>query len=59
MVAHWRSEAGIGGIAMNVHEDSIATSNETAARVIAYLGPYLFWGTVGGICVAVLLLQGG
>ena len=44
---------------MNVHEDSIATSNETAARVIAYLSPYLFWGTVGVICIGVLLLQGG
>jgi len=44
---------------MNGHdEDAVAYSraNDNAARVIAYFGPYLFWGAVGVIASAILLL---
>lgn len=42
---------------MNGQEDSHAHSSETVARLIAYLSPYLFWGTVGVICVSIWLLR--
>ena len=42
---------------MNGHDESLAGSNEMAARVIAYLSPYMFWGTVGIILSGVLFLQ--
>ena len=42
---------------MNGHEERFVHSNETAARMIAYLSPYLFWGTVGVICVSIWLLR--
>lgn len=45
---------------MNAHDDNpvIADSraNDNAARMIAYLSPYLFWGTVGVIAVGIFLL---
>ena len=28
------------------------------ARLVAYLGPYIFWGTVGAIMAGVLVLRG-
>jgi hypothetical protein len=31
-------------------------ANDTAARAIAYLSPYLFWGVVGVIGAGVVLL---
>lgn len=31
-------------------------ANETAARVVVYFGPYLFWGTVGLIGCGIVLL---
>ena len=37
---------------MNGQDDDIGTyspANETAAQVVAYFGPYLFWGAVGAI----------
>jgi len=34
-------------MSMNGHEQSCIQSNETAARVVAYLSPYLFWGVLG------------
>ena len=42
---------------MNGHDESLARSNEMAARVIAYLSPYIFWGTVGIIFSGVVFLQ--
>lgn len=42
---------------MNAHDESVVESNELAARVIAYLSPYMFWGAVGIICIGVLLLR--
>jgi hypothetical protein len=45
---------------MNGHDDNSALAcsraNETAARVIAYLSPYLFWGAVGVITTGIVLL---
>ena len=32
-------------------------ANETVARVVAFLGPYLFWGLVATIVGGILLLQ--
>lgn len=32
-------------------------ANESAARLVAYLGPYLFWGVVTAIVGGVMLLQ--
>ncbi len=40
---------------MNGQDERYA--NETAARLIAYLGPYLFWGAVGVICTSIWLLR--
>ena len=42
---------------MIVHDVSLVRSNEMAARVIAYLSPYMFWGTVGIIFSGVVFLQ--
>lgn len=42
---------------MNGLDESLMRSNEMTARVIAYLSPYMFWGTVGIICGGVVLLQ--
>lgn len=45
---------------MNGHDEgstaAYSRSNDTAARVIAYLSPYLFWGTVGMIATGILML---
>ncbi len=37
--------------------ESYMRANENAARVVAYLGPYLFWGIVATIVTGVMLLQ--
>ncbi len=42
---------------MNGQDERYEYANETAARLIAYLGPYLFWGTVGVICTSIWLLR--
>ena len=42
---------------MDGQDERYAHSNETAARMIAYLSPYLFWGTVGLICASIWLLR--
>jgi hypothetical protein len=48
-------------MSMNGHDQSYLRSNlrsnETAARVVAYLGPYLFWVTVGVITGGIWLFQ--
>jgi len=44
-------------MSMNGHDQSYVRSNETVARVVAYLGPYLFWGIMGVIAVGIWLLQ--
>ncbi|MFU8814637.1 MAG: hypothetical protein ACNA7W_04770 [Pseudomonadales bacterium] len=44
---------------MNAPGDEVAIygqANETAARVVAYFGPYLFWGAVGVIVSGILLM---
>jgi hypothetical protein len=42
---------------MNGQEHSYVHSNETAARMVAYLSPYFFWGTVIVIVGGIWLLQ--
>jgi hypothetical protein len=44
-------------MSMSGHEQSFQRSNETAARVVAYLGPYLFWGAMGVIAGGIWLIQ--
>ncbi|MEQ8860671.1 MAG: hypothetical protein RIC56_18670 [Pseudomonadales bacterium] len=42
---------------MNDEEGVVySRANENAARVVAYFGPYLFWGAVGLIGSGILLL---
>ena len=45
---------------MNGHEDNAAAaysrSNDNVARMIAYLSPYLFWGTVSVITAGIFVL---
>lgn len=43
---------------MNGHDDELVCSraHDGAARVIAYFGPYLFWGTVSVLAGGILLL---
>lgn len=45
---------------MSGHDDQgtvvYREADDQAARAIAYLGPYLFWGVLGAISVAVLML---
>lgn len=45
---------------MNGHEENPAVAysraNDNAARVIAYLSPYLFWGTVSMIAAGIFML---
>ena len=43
-------------MSMNGQEERTVRANDTAARVIAYLSPYLFWATVGAIVGGILLL---
>ncbi len=42
---------------MNGHEQNYVRSNETAARVVAYLSAYFFWATVGVIAGGIWLFQ--
>lgn len=45
---------------MNGHEDipavAYSRANDNAARVVAYLSPYLFWGTVGMLATGIFML---
>lgn len=45
---------------MNGHDDDPALAcsraNDTAARLIAYFGPYLFWGMLGMVTTGFFLL---
>lgn len=45
------------GMSMQGHDDGFRRSNETAARLVAYLGPYLFWATMGVIAGSIWLLH--
>ncbi len=42
---------------MNGQEERTDRANDTAARVIAYLSPYLFWAMVGAVVGGIVLLQ--
>ena len=44
-------------MSMNGHDQSYVRSNETAARMVAYLSPYLFWGMVSVIAGGIWLFQ--
>ena len=37
--------------------DQYRRTNEKTARMVAYLGPYIFWGSVVAIVGGILLLQ--
>jgi hypothetical protein len=45
---------------MNGHDQDRALAcsraNDTAARMIVYFGPYLFWGTLGVVTTGLFLL---
>jgi hypothetical protein len=41
---------------MHAHDQSYVRSNETVARVVAYLGPYLFWAMMGAIAGGIWLI---
>ena len=43
---------------MNGPQERYDRSDDTAAKVIAFLSPYLFWATVGAIAAGILLLNG-
>ena len=40
------------------HEERYERSNDSMARVIVYLSPYLFWAALGAIAGVIYLLQG-
>jgi hypothetical protein len=42
---------------MNGPQERYDRSNDTAAKMIAFLSPYLFWVTIGSIAAAILLLN--
>jgi hypothetical protein len=42
---------------MDGQRDGLVESNETTARFVAYLGPYLFWGVVCAITAGIWLLR--
>lgn len=42
---------------MNGHEERYSRSNDAVARVIAFLSPYLFWGTLGVIVGVIVLIS--
>lgn len=42
---------------MNGQREGLLKSNETMARYVAYLGPYLFWGMVCAITAGIWLLR--
>ena len=44
-------------MSMNGHEQAFVSSNERVARLVAYLSPYLFWGTVSIIAGGIWLFQ--
>ena len=43
---------------MNGPNEQYDRSHDAAAKVIAYLSPYLFWATLGAIVAGIVLLQG-
>jgi hypothetical protein len=38
------------------HVAAYGRANDNAARLIAYLSPFLFWGTVGMLATGIFLL---
>ena len=43
-------------MSMNGQGERYQRSHDNVARVVAYLSPYLFWGVVGAIVGALMLL---
>ena len=41
---------------MNGHQERYERSHDAVAKIVAYLSPYLFWGTVGAIVSGIVLL---
>jgi len=50
-------EMSVNGFKSTVVGEPCVRANETVARLVAYLGPYLFWGVVTTIAGGILLLQ--
>lgn len=50
-------EMSVNGYKQTVASEPCMRANENAARLVAYLGPYLFWGVVATISGGILLLQ--
>lgn len=50
-------EISVNGYKETGFGEPCVRANESAARVVAYLGPYLFWGLVTTILGGILLLQ--
>ena len=42
---------------MNGHEERYDRSHDALAKAIAFLSPYLFWGTVGALTAGIVLLN--
>jgi hypothetical protein len=42
---------------MNGHEERYSRSHDAVAKVIAFLSPYLFWGTLGALVGVILLIN--
>jgi hypothetical protein len=43
---------------MNGHEERYDRSQDNTAKLIAFLSPYLFWGTVGALLGIFVLFTG-
>jgi hypothetical protein len=50
-------ETSVNGYKNTAVGEPCLRANENVARVVAYLGPYLFWGVVTVIAGGILLLQ--
>jgi hypothetical protein len=44
-------------MSMNGPQERYDRSYDAAAKVIAFLGPYLFWGTVGAIVAGIMVVS--
>jgi hypothetical protein len=43
---------------MNGPQERYERSDDRAAKMIAFLSPYLFWATVGAIAAGIVVLNG-
>ena len=50
-------ELSVNGYKNTAVGEPCLRANENVARLVAYLGPYLFWGVVATIGGGILLIQ--